>query len=324
MNARVERRRYSDYVIVRGRIEADRFIPGWWVTPSREMLEAWPPPSEDSGWFAAAVDQEDRVLARAVATVTDADVCRTDDFQIDVGALLPLPPGTAAVVIAENDREVYRRAVPAQANIAFAEVLPERLERESTRVALRIQGHLPGEGAYVVLRWEAPSSAPWPLQIIAAEAADVLAEVDLRNLPGGRGSRLVAVYYDGIHTITLTSEEIELEPRPGYPVLILPLPGMQFGADGCVPLEAELDGDGDTGDLVWIVDGTETKRGPRGALEGLDVGRHVIVLRYQQEETSIEIEIVDPALSMPQTATPTPPWRVGPATWLGLPPSSYS
>ena len=322
MNARVERHRYRDYVIVRGRIEEDRFIPGWWVTPSREMLEAWPLPSEDSGWFAAAVDEEDRVLARAVATVTDTNICLTDDFQIDVGALLPLPPRTAAVTIAEGDREVYRREVPAQPNITFAEVLPEYFEREPTRVALRIQGHVPSEGAYVVLRWETSGSAPWPLQIIAAEAAEVWAEVDLTNVPGGRDCRLVAVYHDGIHTTALTSEAIELVPRPGDPVLVLPVPGMQFGADGCVPLEAELDGDGDADDLVWIVDGTETKRGPRGALEGLDVGRHVIGLRYQQEETSIEIEIVDPALPMPQAATPTPPWRVPPATWLGQPPSS--
>jgi hypothetical protein len=315
MNSSPERNR--EHLVIIGRIEDNRFVPGWWITPSRELVKAWPQPTESTEWAVAALDHEGGVLARALAAAANVPICRTEEFANYVSALLPLPDSAATVVVLHGDSEVYRRTVPQPSRITFSERVSKSLRRGRLRVTLRIDGPAPAEGAHVVARWEARGADAAPLGIIPATDAALTLDVSLDDVPGGEDCRLVAVYHDGVRAVSISSGPVSLSRRPARPILILPYEGLQVGDRGCIPLEADIEGDAEPDSVEWLIDGNVVARGRRAVAQGIAIGPHVVSVRCGAAEARADINVIS-AVPLAILENPlTPPWRVLPVTVTG-------
>jgi hypothetical protein len=299
--------RYDRYLLVSGKLDdEDHFAPTWWVTAPPEMVRDWSHVPSDE-WSVTALRGDDEV-ARAGATITETPVCRSDRLERRLAALLAVPEGTTAIAVQHGARAVYRRDVPLPARVTVRAV-PRQLPRGP--VQIDIDGRIPEEGSYLVLRWELRGTRATPLAFVPVARRHVTADVDLTDAPGGPEGRLVAVYHDGVRTETGALEGLELPPRPAGARIVLPLDGMRLSEEGSVPLEGELEGDGAGEQMQWLVDGVALARGARAGVR-LPAGPHRIVLRYGEDEVGVSIEVVSETPDA-QMEPILPPWRTRPA-----------
>jgi hypothetical protein len=268
------------------------------------------------------LDHEGGVLARALASAANVPICRTEEFVNYVSALLPLPDSAATVVVLHGDSAVYRRTVPQPSRITFSERVSKSLRRGRLRVILRIDGPAPAEGAHVIVRWEARGADATPLGIIPATDAAPMLDVTLKDVPGGEHCRLIAVYHDGVRAVSISSGPVSLPRRRARPTLILPYEGMQVGDGGCIPLEADIEGDAEPDSVEWLIDGDVVAQGRRAVARGIGIGHHVVSVRCGATEVRADINVISTVPPAALENPLTPPWRVLPVTVTGRPATS--
>ncbi len=258
------------------------FTPGRWFTASAAVLrEMKRDAAPDHAWAAAALGANDEALAHAAACIESAHVCPGKPLRA-FSAVLALPDATAAVVVRDGEREVFRRAVQPAVRVMLDAGPRLELRRGRVNMPLGIDGSMPANGAYVVPVWEATGRPPQTLGLVdLAAARGESVELDLGGgLQGDEPGRLSLRYFDGVRSVDARAVHVELEARPPLPVILAPAAGEEVSADGWLALRGRLDGDGNEERLEWLLDETPVALGPRAGIARAAAGRRTVTLRH--------------------------------------------
>lgn len=297
------------YLHVTGTVDAQgRFSTGWWSEVPTGTPQLPPGNAAAPQWEVASLDEAGEVLTRVVAVLTSRPVCPGDiEWRLD--AVVPVPDNAASVTLLAGDAEILRRVVPRQADLRPDPAPGARLTRDAAMVAVHIDGPPPGPGAYVVASWEVPGQAPMSLGLHPVTADQTSIPLNLTDVPGGEGCRLIINHFDGIRQTTTSVEDLVLEARVPVPVIDTPQQHTELFTNTWLSLRGRLEGDGDPAAMEWFIDGQLVGTGTTGGLTGLAPGMHTIALGYDTSQTTVDITI-QPAPA-DETTTPVwePPWR---------------
>jgi hypothetical protein len=303
-----------------GLLSADgHFTCGWWGSaPAGATVTGVP----DSQWVAAAVDDNENILAISPVSVVSVPVCPGEPA-IGISALLPVPDGTVAITLRRGDVEVYRRMVPPPATVRLdvSAYHGKLLPRQPIDIAVQIDDPEPPRGAHIVACWEAGGREPVALPLINVGAGEPpVVRVNLAELPAADECRLTVRYSDGVRTVTVTSPPLAVEQQPVSPQIVDPAPDAVVYDDGLLILHGRVDGD--PANMTWLLDGEAVGRGPRGFVARPAAGRHTVTLQHDGESARAEV-VVRPG--EPHVVEPDrwePPWRARPIRSTGRPSAS--
>ena len=297
-----------EYLVVRGRLDrAGTFTPR--RCTSTRFVHRWPDATgtEEVARIGAGrgevlvetVDEDGTVLQREVAQVEPEEVCEPGASRtFRVLAYIGLHPRARTVRVVREERLLWEMAVPDEPHVEVGLERPPRRgagKREGRPAVLTLDLSDPADETLafitVVHQW-----AERGFRTVHLGPPERTVSIPVEALPGGRECRLLVTYSNGLRSASAASEPFELEPVSPAVTILRPGPddvvvaGVPMTLVGFVE-DLERPGRSREDDaLVWMVDDREVGTGPVSSVDGLEAGRHEVVLAYRTRQKEGEEE----------------------------------
>ena len=302
-----------DHLHVRGAVHSNgSFTPGWWRSVPGDGATASQGELDARGvWSAATLDADNNILTRSAARLTESHVCPAG-INLGFSAIVAVPQDAACVVILDGPREMYRRPVPVQPTVRLSAQFEAQMRRRSIDVPVSIDGPGCGSGAYLVASLQSPDRPSLPLGLLdLGSGAPAVVRLDPSGLSGRAPYRLAVSYFDGVRSVEANSDLFSFEQLPASPVLVKPADRTAVADDGFLELVGRVDGDGEPGELVWLLDGEIVGRGASATVKvaQLTYGAHEVILQIGTKRTSVSVTVTKTTPDAAPSPQWEPPWR---------------
>lgn len=194
-----------------------------------------------------------------------------------------LPPGTAAVALFEEDRELTRaNRTPGTPNVTLVEPAPSTAWSGGSPVTVRWTAEDPDDDALTYALEASPDGERWTF--LAMDLTEPTVTIEPRWLEGPAGTWQVRVQAsDGLGIGTSAPVEVELAPRAPFALIERPAHGAWVAAGRPLVLQGTAtdpqDGALSGGALTWLLDGRTVASGEEATLTELVPGEHVLTLQ---------------------------------------------
>ena len=263
---------------------------------STSYVRQWPV-VEKSDVVIELLDADHRILHREPVQVTRDTTCEPGaSLRFRVLAYIGLRPEAVIVRLRRGDIDIWHSGIPDAPWVRVR--LPRKRIGEDRRIVLALEFSAPSEVAHltVVYKWGPRQFRP---VYIGPPRNEI--ELDLSDMPGGDACQVVVSYSNGLRSEQAATEPFRVPARA--PVAAIHKPGSRdvIGAGTPVILEGSVRDDQRAGGpdyeaLVWLVDEREVGRGLIASIDGLEAGRHKLMLQYR----------ADPGASAAHTITVRP------------------